>query len=70
MDVCVEHKVSVPTRLWFKMTSLSESEAHFVERAKEYALPDTLLQSLRDAGIKSLGSLAFAFSRPGRVLRE
>ena len=42
----VSNKVSVPTRLWFKMTSLSESEAHFVERAKEYALPDTLLQSL------------------------
>lgn len=57
-------------RLWFKMTSLSESEAHFAERAKEYALPDGLLQNLRDAGIKTLGNLAFAFSRPGQEFAE
>lgn len=52
------------------MTSLSDSEAHFAERAKEYAVPNPLVQSLRGAGIKTLGSLAFAFSRPGQEFTE
>ena len=57
-------------KLWLEMTSLAESEAHFAERAKEYALPDPLFQLLHDAGIKTLGSLAFAFSRPGQEFSE
>ena len=52
------------------MTSLAESEAHFAERAKEYALPAPLFQFLYDAGIKTLGNLAFAFSRPGQEFSE
>lgn len=53
-----------------EMASLSDSEAHFAERAKEYSLPEPLLQNLRDAGIKTLGNLAFAFSRPGQEFTE
>ena len=52
------------------MTSLSESEAHFAERAKEYAVPEVLFQAMCGAGIKTLGNLAFAFSRPGQKFSE
>ena len=41
------------------------SEAHFRERASEYGVPNDLVRSLAAQGVKTMGSLAFAVSRPG-----
>ena len=52
------------------MASLSDSKAHFEARAKEYEVPDLVMDNLRIAGITTLAHLAFAFQRPGQDFDE
>ena len=52
------------------MASLSDSKAHFLARAKEYEVPDDLINNMRLAGVSTLGHLAFAFLRPGQDFEE
>ena len=52
------------------MASLSDSKAHFEARAKEYEVPDLVMDNLRVAGITTLAHLAFAFQRPGQDFDE
>jgi hypothetical protein len=42
------------------MASLSDSKAHFEARAKEYEVPDLVMDNLRVAGITT----GFCFSAP------
>ena len=48
------------------MSSLADSEAHFQSRADEYGVPADVLANIKNAGIRTLGQLAFAFARPGQ----
>ena len=48
------------------MSSLADSEAHFQSRADEYGVPADVLTNIKNAGIRTLGQLAFAFARPGQ----
>ena len=52
------------------MSSLIESEAHFVQRAREIKCPDDVLAELRVGGFTSLGQLAYAVGQPGQVIPE
>ena len=52
------------------MASLSDSKAHFAQRAKEYDVPDSLVDSLRLAGVTTMAHLAFAICRPGQDFEE
>ena len=52
------------------MTALVDSEAHFNARAKEYGVTDHFLAQLQQAGISTMGSLAFAINRPGTEFKE
>ena len=52
------------------MASLSDSKAHFLARAKEYEVPDALIDNMRVGGITTLAHLAFAFLRPGQEFEE
>ena len=52
------------------MASLSDSKAHFLARAQEYAVPDDLIDNLKVAGISTMAHLAFAFVRPGQEFEE
>ena len=52
-------------RLWFKMSGIQDSEAHFQNRAAEYGLPEEFVTRLRAQGVSTLGHLAFAIFRPG-----
>eukprot|EP00434_Breviolum_minutum_P030988 symbB.v1.2.027406.t1/scaffold2802.1/size122644/2 len=49
-----------------RMSSLADSEAHFQSRADEYGVPADVLTNIKNAGIRTLGQLAFAFARPGQ----
>ena len=55
----------VSVRLWPKMTSIVDSEAHLAKRATEVGLTDGALQSLIRNGLSTLGRLAFAHGQPG-----
>ena len=52
------------------MASLTDSEAHFEARAKEYAVPSDIFQAMTASGIKTMGHLAFAITRPGQELDD
>ena len=60
----VKHQF-VSVRLWPKMTSIVDSEAHLAKRATEVGLTDGALQSLVRNGLSTLGRLAFAHGQPG-----
>ena len=64
MDQQVKHQF-VSVRLWPKMTSIVDSEAHLAKRATEVGLTDGALQSLIRNGLSTLGRLAFAHGQPG-----
>ena len=53
-----------------KMTNQVSSQAHFRAGAAEYELPKAFLDLLEANGIKSMGSMAFAISRPGSDFNE
>ena len=57
-------------RLWFKMSGIQDSEAHFQNRAAEYGLPEEFVTRLRAQGVSTLGHLAFAIFRPGSEFEE
>ena len=63
-DQQVKHQF-VSVRLWPKMTSIVDSEAHLAKRATEVGLTDGALQSLVRNGLSTLGRLAFAHGQPG-----
>ena len=52
------------------MSQVADSKAHFLARAKEYNVPQVVLDELVAAGITTLGQLAFAFTRPGQDYDE
>ena len=52
------------------MTSLVESEAHFVQRASKVRLSDTSIEALRRHGFKTLGQLAYTVGQPGQLIPE
>ena len=52
------------------MTNQVSSEAHFRARALEYGLPDQWVDLLNANGIKTMGNMAFAISRPGAEFDE
>ena len=52
------------------MASLPDSSAYFESRAKEYEVAADLLAALNLAGIRTMGHLAFALSRPGQDFDE
>ena len=52
------------------MSQVADSKAHFLARAKEYNVPQVLVDELTAAGITTLGQLAFAFTRPGQEYDE
>ena len=52
------------------MASLADSKAHFLARAKEYEVPESLIDNMRVSGISTLAHLAFAFLRPGQEFEE
>ena len=64
-----DHSVFV-TGVWFKMTGIQDSEAHFIARATEYGLPRNFLDRLKAQGVSTLGHLAFAVFRPGSEFEE
>ena len=57
-------------RPWFKMSGIQDSEAHFLNRATEYGLPEEFVTRLRAQGVSTLGHLAFAIFRPGSEFEE
>ena len=66
--ISVDHPVKhqfVSVRLWPKMTSIVDSEAHLAKRATEVGLTDGALQSLSRSSLSTLGRLAFAHGQPG-----
>ena len=68
IGISVDHQVKhqfVSVRLWPKMTSIVDSEAHLAKRALEVGLTDGALQSLIRNGLSTLGRLAFAHGQPG-----
>ena len=52
------------------MASLADSQAHFLARAKEYSVPDDLIDNMKVAGVSTMAHLAFAFVRPGQDFDE
>jgi len=52
------------------MASLADSKDHFLARAKEYSVPDDLVDNMKVAGISTMAHLAFAFVRPGQDFEE
>ena len=64
VDQEVKHQF-VSVRLWPKMTSIVDSEAHLAKRATEVGLTNGALQSLVRSGLSTLGRLAFAHGQPG-----
>ena len=64
VDQQVKHQF-VSVRLWPKMTSIVDSEAHLAKRATEVGLTVGGFQSLVRNGLSTLGRLAFAHGQPG-----
>ena len=64
VDQRVKHQF-VSVRLWPKMTSIVDCEAHLAKRATEVGLTNGALQSLVRNGLSTLGRLAFAHGQPG-----
>lgn len=62
--------MSYTLQLWFKMANLSDSEAHFSARASEYGVNNALIRALKQNGIETLATLAFAIGRPGQEFPE
>ena len=52
------------------MTSIVDSEAHFLKRAAEVHIDQPTLDALTRHGFRSLGQLAFAVGQPGQVIPE
>ena len=52
------------------MTSIVDSEAHFLKRASEIHIDQPALDALTRHGFRSLGQLAFAVGQPGQVIAE
>ena len=52
------------------MTSIVDSEAHFLKRASEIHIDQPALDALTRHGFRSLGQLAFAVGQPGQVIPE
>ena len=69
-NVCAFHYSVFVTEVWFKMSGIQDSEAHFVARATEYGLPWSFLDRLKAQGVSTLGHLAFALFRPGSEFEE
>ena len=52
------------------MAALTDSKAHFSARAREYDVPEGLIDSMRLAGVTTFAHLAFAICRPGQDFEE
>ena len=52
------------------MAALTDSKAHFAARAREYDVPESLVDSLRLAGVTTMAHLAFSICRPGQDFEE
>ena len=52
------------------MTSIVDSEAHFLKRAAEVHLEQDAVDALQRHGFRSVGQLAFAVGQPGQVIPE
>ena len=52
------------------MTSLVDSETHFVARAAEVRLSDASVLALRRHGFRALGQLAYTVGQPGQLIPE
>ena len=52
------------------VTSVVDSEAHFLKRAAEVHLAQDSIDALQLHGFRSLGQLAFAVGQPGQVIPE
>ena len=52
------------------MSSIIESEAHFVKRAAEVRVSPTSIQALQAYGFTTLGQLAFVVGQPGQVIPD
>jgi len=48
------------------MASLADSNAHFTSRAAEHSVPNDMINALANAGVRTMGHLAFAINRPGQ----
>ena len=60
----------ISSQFFGPMSQVADSKAHFLARAKEYNVPQPLIDELTAAGITTLGQLAFAFARPGQEYDE
>ena len=60
----------ISSQFFGPMSQVADSKAHFLARAKEYNVPQPLIDELTAAGITTLGQLAFAFTRPGQEYDE
>ena len=69
LSCAFDHSVYI-TEVWFKMSGIQDSEAHFIARATEYGLPRNFLDRLKAQGVSTLGHLAFAVFRPGSEFEE
>ena len=52
------------------MTSVVDSEAHFLKRCKETHLSASSTRALTDLGLTTLGAIAFAVGQPGTPIAE
>lgn len=52
------------------MASLTESKAHFEQRAKEIGLTDGMLLCLQTADVRTMGTMAYAHGQPGQATTD
>ena len=52
------------------MSTAADSEAYFKARALEYGVDQQLIDALNASGVRTMGQLAFAVSRPGQDFDE
>ena len=62
--------VSEPPLLLRIMATLLDSEAQFLQRAKECRLSDLAVRDLSRLGITSFGLLAYSFGQPGQNIAD
>ena len=68
---CIHFQFTLLLRKWCStMASLADSKAHFLARAREYSVPEDLIDNMRVAGVSTMAHLAFAFVRPGQDFEE
>ena len=52
------------------MSTAADSEAYFKARALEYGVDQPLIDALNASGVRTMGQLSFAVSRPGQDFDE